>query len=270
MARQAAIDSIRTDAVGGYRFRVAAPDTGSLYLVSIQRDGIAYFSQPLRVAPGASVKVDPITVYDTSSRGDPVAVERLLVTFAKAKSDGSRDVLHVLELHNRDLTTRIAPDTTRPTWRGVLPAGALQFQVGESDFSPQAVALKGDTVMVFGPVQPGPSRQLSFAYVLPANATTVELPVDQPISQVHILLEDTTATVEASVTPTPATEHIEGRTFRRYSMTAIPAGARLTVKLPGSGAFTVERAIPWIVGAMILALLGGLVVAVRKRPPTSA
>jgi len=268
MVRQAAIDSMRTDAAGRYRFRVAAPDTGALYLVSSTRAGIAYFSQPLRLSPRASVTADSLTVYDTSATGTPVRVERRLLTIARARADGSRDVLEVLELRNPDLVTRIAADTTHPTWRGRLPAGAIQFQVGESDFSPQAVALHGDSILVFGPVQPGLSRQLSFSYVLPATANAVAIPVDQGIGELHLLIEDTTATLAAGVSLARSTEDIEGRKFRSYSSQSVPAGTPLLVRLP-PGRPASERALPWLVGGMVAALVLGLGFALRRRPASS-
>ena len=266
MTRQAAIDSTRTDAAGRYRFRLANPDTGALYLVSSMRDGIVYFTQPLRAAPGHTVAVDSLLVYDTSSTGSPIRVERLLVTIAKARSDGSRDVLHVLELRNPDLTTRIAPDTVRPTWRGLLPSGVLQFQVGESDFSPQAVSRRGDSVLVFGPVQPGVARQLTFTYTIPADRREVVLPVDQAVGQAHVLFEDTAATLDASRPMTRSPELVDGRPFARYSSAALPAGTSLVVHLPSDRAAP-ERFVPWLVGGMIAALLLGLTVALRRRIP---
>ena len=53
------------------------------------------------------------------------------------------------------LATRVAPDTIHPTWAGVVPHEAIQFEAGEGDISAQAVGLRGDTVAVFGPIRTG-------------------------------------------------------------------------------------------------------------------
>src|SRR5256885_2002085 len=102
------------------------PDSTAMYVVSSWHAGIAYFSEP--VVPGRSqpAPLQALYVYDTSSAGPAVRVARRLVTVAKLKRDGSRDVLELLELENPGAATRVAADTRRPTWAGGIPAGAIQ------------------------------------------------------------------------------------------------------------------------------------------------
>ena len=167
------VDSTRTDARGAFTLAVRRSDSTAIYV------GIAYFSEPVAGTHRRSA-LHPIYVYDTSSTGQGVALLRRLVTIAGRKKDGTRDVLELLELENPGAKTRIAPDTLRPTWAGALPTVAIQFRVGQGDVSPQAVTRRGDSVAVFGPIPPGERKQLSYAYVLPADVRAVHVPIDQP------------------------------------------------------------------------------------------
>jgi len=260
----APIDSVRTDARGAFALTVARPDTAALYVVSAWYGGIAYFSQPVTVA-SAGAGLSPLLVFDTTSAGPAIGVARRLVTIAKRKKDGTRDVLELVELRNPGTRTRIAADTLRPTWAGAIPHDAIQFQVAQGDVSPQALALRGDSVMVFGPVPPGDPRQLSYAYVLPANVSSVAMPIDQPAAELDLLLEDTVAVVTASKLDTLGVEEIEHRRFARYRATALDSGTPVTIALPPRDRFRAESLVPVVVALAAVALGLGFVVALRRQ-----
>ncbi|HEY6158390.1 MAG TPA: hypothetical protein VIV88_13105 [Gemmatimonadales bacterium] len=257
------IDSTSTDARGHYTLTIRHADSTALYVVSSWRAGIAYFSEP--VTPGRSrpAPLRALYVYDTSSAGPAVRVTRRLVTVAKIKRDGSRDVLELLELENPGAATRVAADTLRPTWAGAIPAAAIQFQVGQGDVSARAVTLRGDSVAVFGPIPPGERKQLSYTYVLPATARRVDLPIDQPIEEVDLLLEDTAAVVRAARLDSLGIEPIEGRRFARYRTPALGAGAPLAIAF-SDRPLAPEALVPFVVGLAALALAAGFVVALRR------
>src|SRR5438094_4599135 len=259
------IDSTSTDAQGRYTLTIRRPDSTALYVVSSWRAGIAYFSEP--VTPGRSkpAPLRALYVYDTSSTGPAVRIARRLVTVAKQKRDGSRDVLELVELENPGAATRVAADTLRPTWAGRIPPVAIQFQVGQGDISPQAVARRSDSVAVYGPLPPRERKQLSYTYVLPATAHSVSLPIDQGTDEVDLLLEDTAAVVTTPRLDSLPVEEIAGRRFARYRTPPLAAGAALAI------AFTVrslgpESLVPVIVVVAALALGAGFVVALKRRP----
>ena len=259
------IDSTTTDALGRYRLTISHPDSTALYVVSSWHAGIAYFSEP--VVPGRSgpAPLRALYVYDTSSAGPAVRVARRLVTVAKLKRDGSRDVLELVELENPGPATRVAADTLRPTWAGAIPAMAIQFQVGQGDLSARAVTLQGDSVAVFGPIPPGERKQLSYSYVLPATARRVDLPIDQPTEEVDLLLEDTAAVVRATRLDSLGIEAIEGRRFARYRTPALSAGAPLAIAF-SARPLGADALVPVIVALAGLALAIGFVVALRRKP----
>src|SRR5205814_10037575 len=93
------IDSSRTDGRGDFSFSVGRPDTTAIYGVSSWYDGIAYFSEPVTASrPRTSLR--PLLVYDTTSTGPRVQVERRLLTFATQNPDGARAVPELLTLRN--------------------------------------------------------------------------------------------------------------------------------------------------------------------------
>lgn len=263
------LDSVRTDAGGRWRLRIPHVDSTAIYVVSAEHDSLAYFSQPLHVQVGRETTAEPLVLWDTSSTGAPIILRRRLLTIASAKAkDGSREVLEILELENPGRTTRVPNDTLRPTWTGEIPPGALEFQVQPGDFSPDAVVRRGDRISLFGPLQPEGARQLSYRYVLGRSTRSLVLPIDQPTVELDLLFEDTTTAIDAPGLHALPTETIEQRRFARYRADSLAAGARVRIAFP-AGSLPVEALLPFIVGGMVIALVAGLWIALKRRPQTS-
>jgi hypothetical protein len=263
------VDSVRSDARGRWRLRAPRVDSLAVYVVSAVHDGLAYFSQPILLVAAQATIADTLVVYDTTSRGPPVQLRRRLVTVARTKPDGGRDVLEILELENPGRATRVAADSQHPTWAGAIPPAALQFQAGSGDFSVDAVGRQGDRVVVFGPIQPDGGRQLSYGYVVPRSVRTLTLPIDQPTAELDLLIEDTLAAVSAPSLEPGGVEQIENRMFSRYRTGPLAAGALVAIAFPAAS-FRPERLLPVLVGAIVLALGAGLWIALKKSHRPSA
>jgi hypothetical protein len=259
------VDSTRTGPQGEYRLRIAHADTAAMYVVSSWYRGIAYFSEPVPVRGTPTASLKPILVYDTTSTGPPIRAQRRLVTIALPKKDGTRSVLELVALENPGTATRVASDTTHPTWAGAVPREAIQFEAGEGDVSAEAVALHGDTVAVFGPIPPDDVKQLSYSYVLPATARRLTIPIDQPTGELDLLLEDTTATVAAPGLESVGVQAIEQRRFAGYRTDTLRPGAAVSVTFPAAG-FHVQSMLPYVIALVALALGVGLVIALKKQP----
>ena len=257
------IDSVRSDARGAYALAIARPDSDAIYVVSSWYHGIAYFSEPIRPARRTAVSVAPLTVYDTSATGPAVRAARRVITIARPQRDGTRDVLELVELENPGTATRVAADSAHPVWAGALPPRGIQFQVGQGDLSPRAVARNGDAVAVFAPIPPGDPKQLTYTYVLPADADHVAIPIDQPTTEVDLLVEDTTATVAAPGVEALGVDAVERRRFARYRVRAPAVPAQVVVTMP-RGPFHVQQLVPVVVGVLALALVVAFVIALRK------
>jgi hypothetical protein len=269
MIAQGPIDSTRLDARGRYRLRIASVDSTATYLISVFHDGVGYFSQPIRpthFSVAAGETVDTLRVYDTQIAGPPLGVQRRLVSIAAPKADGSREVLEVLELSNPGEKTRIAADTLHPVWTGALPPGALQFQVGQGDFSSDAVSRHGDTVALFGAVQPGAGRELSYGYLIPRSASPWMLPVDHPLDLLMLLLEDTSARVIGPGLHAEGVRVLESRHFAEYQIERAKAGALVSVTFPG-GPFRIESLVPFVAAFLGILLIVGFWWALRRPRP---
>jgi hypothetical protein len=263
------VDSVRTDRAGRYRIRLSRVDTSAVYVVSAWHDSLAYFSLPLSVVGRPAVEVEDLLVYPTTKDTPPIRVARRLLTVARPGADGTRDVLEILELENTGHTTRITDDTLVPTWAGAIPRAAIQFQGGQGDISPDAMARRGDSVSVLGPIPPGGAKQLSYSYVLPAGTSALAVPIDQWTKELNLLLEDTTAVVTTSPS-SPGVEaigvqDIEQRRFAAYRTGPLEGGAVVAIALPPGG-FRPQMVLPYVIGLLSATMLAALVWALKRKP----
>jgi len=261
------LDSVRTDLRGRYRIQLRVEDTTGVHVVSAWYDSLAYFSLPLNVVGRPAVHVEDLVAYPTTVNQPPIRLARRLITIAKPGQDGMREVLEILELENTGYTTRITKDTLVPTWAGRVPEVAGQFQGGQGDISPEAIVFRNDSVLVLGPIPPGPPKQLSYGYSLPASARKLVLTIDQPTVDVNLLVEDTASVVTA---PPPGIEslgvqEIEQRRFAAYRAGPLAPGDEVEISLP-RGAFRAQMVLPYVIAVVAMVMVAALVWALRKRP----
>jgi len=259
------VDSVRSDARGRYRIALRNPDSASVYVVSAWYDSLAYFSLPLNVTGRPAVHVEDIVTFSTSVNGPPIRLARRLATVAAAREDGEREVLEILELENTGFTTRITRDTLLPTWAGRVPERAAQFRGGQGDISPEAMVFRNDSVVVLGPIPPGPVKQLSYSYSLPASARALVIPIDQPTVEFNLLVEDTAAVVTAPQLEALGVQELEQRRFAAYRAGPLAPGDRVEIQLPASG-FRAQNLLPYVIAVLAAGMVVALVWALRKRP----
>jgi hypothetical protein len=259
------VDSVRTDARGRYRFALRNPDSTSVYVVSAWFDSLAYFSLPLNVTGRPAVHVEDIITFLTTANGPPIRLARRLATVAAAREDGTREILEILELENTGLTTRITKDTLVPTWSGRVPEDAAQFRGGQGDISPEAMVFRNGSVSVLGPIPPGPVKQLSYSYSLPAGTRLLVIPIDQPTAELNLLVEDTAAAVTAPQVESLGVQEIEQRRFAAYRAGPIAAGDRVEIQLPATG-LRAQALLPFVIAIFAAGMVVALVWALRKRP----
>jgi hypothetical protein len=248
---QGPIDSTRSDRLGRFHFSFR-PDTSAFYLLSAEYAGIEYFSQPVATKPERPDTGIRILVYDTSSTA-PVALEARHIVVTRPGQDGSRSVLDLMVLRNDGRFTRVAPDTAHPTWSAPLPPGTIGLDVSESDFSRDAVARRGDSVVVVAPFAPG-EKQLTVQYLIPSNRTALELPFGAPGAAINVLAEETGVRVTGRDIALADSQVLQGRSFRRWTGLAQPGGV-VRIVLPGT-----RRTPTWLlallVGTLTLVLAG--------------
>jgi hypothetical protein len=248
--RQGPLDSVMADRSGRFRFRFR-PDTAAIYLLSARWGDVEYFSPPVHTNPARPDTGMRVVVYDTSSTA-PIGVEARHIVVPRAGADGTRSVLDLIVLRNDGHMARVAPDSSRPSWRLLLPPGAGDMQVGESDLSPDAIVREGDSVNVLAPLAPG-QKQLTLEYSVTPVGGRLEFPVGSG-GAVNLLVEERDARVSGGTLALADSQVIEGRSFRRYTGN-VPAGGSVVLAVGAAGAIAVTRlALPVLVGAVAVIL----------------
>jgi hypothetical protein len=262
------VDSIRTNARGRYRIELRHPDSTGAYVVTVWYDSIAYVSSAFPAGDRPVAHVDDIVTYATTTGGPPIAVARRLATIARATAEGTREVLEILELENRGTTTRIAQDSTQPTWAGRVPERTGHFRGGQGDISPEAMRFRNDSVLVLAPIGPGPAKQVSYAYTVASGMRRFVIPIDQPTAEVNLLVEDTLSSVHAPKLDSLGIQEIEGRRFATWRSGPLVAGAVVEIELP-AGKFRAQLLVPYVIGVFAAAMVLALIWALRRRgaPP---
>jgi hypothetical protein len=264
--RQGPLDSASADASGRFRFRFRA-DTAAIYLLSARWGDVEYFSPPVHTNPARPDTGMRLLVYDTSSTA-PIGVEARHIVVPRAGSDGTRSVLDLIVLRNDGRVARVAPDSSRPSWRLVLPPGTGDMEVGESDLSPDAIVREGDTVKVLAPLAPG-QKQLSLEYSVTPVRGKLEFPVGPDAGPVNLLVEERNARVSGGTLALADSQVIEGRSFRRYTGN-LPAGGTVVLSVGAAGAAAATRvALPVLVGAVAV-MLAAAVWWIIRRPSRRA
>lgn len=263
----APIDSVLSNSRGRYRIPLSQVDTTGVYVVSAWYDSLAYFSLPLNVVGRPAVHVEDIVVYTTTIDAPPIRLARRLLTVARPDGGavGSREVLEIIEIENTGHTTRITRDTLRPTWAGRVPAGVADLRAGQGDMSPEAIVFRGDSVQILSPIPPGPAKQASYGYALAYGTRELTIPIDQETVEVNILVEDTTAAVTAPGIEALGVQEIEQRMFAAYRAGPLNAGDEVTIALP-RGPLRAQAALPYIIAALALAMVAGMVWALKRKP----
>lgn len=210
--QQGPIDSTISDAAGKFRFSFT-PDTTVIFLLSARYAGIEYFSSPLNTNPALPDTALAVLVSDTSSTA-PVAQAARYLVVRRGAEDSSRAVLDLIILVNKGSLTRIARDSTVPSWTGPIPHGVTGARVGQSDVSAEAVVLRNDSILLFAPIAPG-EKQISLEYLIPPGGA-ISLPFNDDSVATNVLAQDASATVAGGGLVAMDSQAIEGEYFHRW------------------------------------------------------
>jgi hypothetical protein len=227
--RQGPIDSLPADRRGRFRFRYTG-DTAAVYLVSARFGGIEYFSPPLKIN-AARPDTDLVLLVSDTSSTVAVTLTDMHFVISQPEADGTRGVLTIAGLSNVSDRTRVSGDSLTPTWAASIPAGITNFRAGQGDFSPEALAIRSDSALLFAPIAPG-AKQVVWSYSVPSGQSTLVVPFAGPVPVVNVLLEDMDATVGGGTLAAADTQIVEGRSFRRWSG-AIAGAGTIRIIFPG-------------------------------------
>ena len=252
-AAQGVIDSGRTDAHGAWKFRTRL-ETGATYLVSVRFAGIEFFTPPLTTDAARPDTTVTIVVADTSSGPlARVAVRSRHLLVQGGDSAGWRGVLDVFVLDNHSGYTRIASDTTRPSYVMLLPPRAHQPELADGDIGPEAVHFRDGSLELYAPLAPG-EASLTVQYLLPAERN-VTIPFGDTVATFNLLIDGEGAATSGPRLAGPIPTQLEGRSFKRWSA-PVPGGAVLQLDLRAA-----RKTPAWLLIALIAAMAAGLMTA---------
>lgn len=262
-AREAGpIDSAVTDAQGRYSFRVSAPDSQSMYLVSARYAGIAYFSAPAQA--GSPAESSEIVVFDTTSGEVPLQLQGRHVVLSSPSAEGIRSVIDVLEIENDTVLTRVAGASNRPTYAVLLPDGARNVRTSPGEQGEGTVEVRDGRANLFAPLSPG-LRQVVLTYDLPPDAFPLSIPLEHAVGVLEVLLEEPKATAAGGGLVSQGGVSVDGKAFTRYLGQNAPANAVLSIAVSRGGEGTSLPA--WLLPlALAIATLGVILVVSRRAP----
>lgn len=269
-AREAgAIDSAVTDARGRYAFRVSAPDSQAMYLVSAHYGGIAYFSAPASSGTpgGARGDASEIVVYDTTSADVRLQLRGRHLVVSSPNADGMRSVIDVLEIENDTVLTRVAGPANRATYSLLLPDGTRNVRASQGEMGEGSIDVRQGRADLYAPLSPG-LRQLVLTYDLPPDVFPLAIPLERSVSVLEVLLEEPGATAAGAGLVSQGGVSVDGKAFTRYLGQDAAANAVVTLAVRGGG---VRAPLPsWLV-PLVLALvtLGAILVLSRRAPPAT-
>jgi hypothetical protein len=258
-----AIDSMRTDARGAYRFayrRFGNPE--AIYFVAAVYRGIAYFSPPMRAAIVRGDEAE-IVVFDTTTSPVRFTVQGHHYVIGAPRPTGLRDIVEVYEISNDTVVTAIGRDSLSPVWTAPLPRAAMSFTPANSDVSASSLRARDGRVELVAPFAPG-VKQLSWSYTLDARAFPLEITLDRPNALLEVLVEEPGAQVRAASLRSQGTATTEGRTFKRFLAQNAPEGERVRIEVPSTAAAARSTVVIALLVAASLAMIGALFIAYRR------
>ena len=259
----APVDSAITDGSGTYRFRGVEFDSLALFVASSEYAGIAYFTAPVPRSGDSAGQAEPLFVYDTSSVVPAIFVLQRHVIVSPTEDGEDMGVLELVVLENSGSVTRVSPDSVTPVWFGSIPQGAMQFQLGESEVSNDAITLEGNVVHVVAPLPPG-TRQIVYSYLLPRGARIVDFDLDQGVGEMNFLIDTAASGHLSGGLNALGSQEIGTKTFLHYEGENLSPGLPITLHFAGPPIEPGDL-VPWLVALVTLVMVGTALLAWRGK-----
>jgi hypothetical protein len=247
----APVDSTRTDARGRYRMQHEARRDSAVFFASTVFGGVAYFTVPARGGDTTAANGE-LTVFDTSSAGEPVRTRGRHVIVSSPDPDGRRAIAEVFELENAGATTRVAGRGA--SWSTELPSAAQDVRVEQGDVQPDAVAVREGRIDVLAPFPPG-LRQVAFSYAVGPDAFPLAIPVPDSTTVLEVLIEGAGGVSDGAGLLREDSVTLQGRTYQRFLARNVVPGVSFSVDVSAGGPRTVNITVVISVGLLGIVLL---------------
>lgn len=257
---------------GRFTFAVPPADTAGFNVVfaTAMVEGVRYFGPALHPGdPGTGYQVVAFDTTSARSAIDSLRVSRRDVILV-AGQRGGWEVAEVVRVEN-PLTRTVVGEGGKPVFGLPIPPGATDFQTDDPTMSesggadrPRDLLLMGGRVVATVPLTPG-GRDFFFRYRMPAGTGTLALPLSGRTDTLALYVRQPAPGVSVQGLPKGEPFTAEGEQFLRYTGTALPADAKVSVRWRGHGGAPVDpRLAAGVVTALVLAV--GAWFALRRRP----
>lgn len=255
---------------GSYSFTGVATNGAVGFLVSVKYLDVDYYSEPLEFTKDATSKTVDLNVYETTTNGDKISVDKAHVLIDI--TEGTLGVMELRVVNNTGDRTfigdkAVTQDGKKATLKLPVPAGAQNIQFRQGVVGSDVVQTDGGMVDT-GPVPPG-TKELVVAYDLPHDSSdfVFSRPMAYDTKSVDVFVLDVGAKVTAD--QLRSVEPVQADTTRYLHLTGGPlkASDTLTMKLTGLNKGGIQDTIVWVaVGAGIVIVgLAGSFFFLRRR-----
>ena len=264
-------DLRNTVADAGGTFQFTGLETGEdwVHLLRAPYEGVSYSSGLLSFAEGQTELSVELPVYETTTDGSRIVVERAHVFVTSLDDPLTLTELHVFR--NPTDRTYVGTDTVdgrRYAARFLLPEGSYDLILDDGSLGGRFLSIAGGFVDT-EPQWPG-TTQVLFSYAVDCAGGWCDLsrPITHLTANLNLLVEDTGAAVESQALALQGTREAAGQSYLNYVGHGLAVGQRLDVRvgLPGAGpplrptppvqAQSLRtQSLPWILLGTLLALL---------------
>ena len=252
------LNQVKANQQGKFTFTVTEPDTNDTYVVTVDYQGVRYYSDG--TSPGSST--DPITqnivVYDSTQTADMVTT---LMHHIFIDDMGKTVTLRETRILNNPsqytITKTLEDKIAGPaTLRFRLPRSAQNFTPMSTRFEHELIKLD-QYVYDKGIIAPG-NRQVSYLYELPwkKNQAAASIDITHATRSLDVFVSNRDLAISSSQLKDQGPFTIRGVEYRRYGAANVAAGKAIEFSLLRSS--SAEQSPLWAITLTSLILVLGL------------
>jgi hypothetical protein len=261
---------VRTDASGTFRVDGLEIGHNIVHVPLVEYRGVGYFpDRPVMLESPEPAAVE-LMVFEATPRPDAVTFDRLnmLVMGATPTALTIMEMGAAVNASDRTFAADVQATGSARTLRFLLPTGAIQV-TPQAGLPVDTLESMPDGFATTDPVRPG-RREIAFSYQLPYNSSSIDLSRSfaLPVGTFTLFVPPEIGGVVAPGMALQGTAELGGRQFRQYTVERLAPGTEVRFRMVGLPApfFARPRDLGvLVVGLSSAALLGFLVVAVRRR-----
>ncbi|MEX2143289.1 MAG: cytochrome c, partial [Anaerolineales bacterium] len=209
--------NVELDANGRFKFDEVPLANEHTYFVQVHYEGQIYFSEFINASGEQNEFTLPITVYETTTSIEQLAVESLQLFFDFSKQDVVR-IAHQVSISNLGARVVVPQQDGTPVLHFSIPADAGNLAFQEGVLGERYVADETGFGDLRGVLPGASSYQLLFAYELPySDSLDLTLSIDLPTRALAAFLPEGEFELQSEAFQLVGSQLIEGIAYSVYS-----------------------------------------------------